>query len=141
MRRIRRSSMDEPRLEIMPLIDVIFLLLTFFVFALTLMVRAEVLDIRLPAIGAGQAPERAGLITVAVDDAGAVFVNGEGATTDTLVERIRLLQEQAEARGETVRIVVAADQEGRSGDLLAVLDLLASGGIGDVSVLGRPKDQ
>jgi biopolymer transport protein ExbD len=139
MRRIRRSSMDEPRLEIMPLIDVIFLLLTFFVFALTLMVRAEVLDIRLPAIGAGQAPERAGLITVAVDDAGAVFVNGEGATTDTLVERIRLLQEQAEARGEAVRIVVAADQEGRSGDLLAVLDLLASGGIGDVSVLGRPK--
>ena len=131
--------MDEPRLEIMPLIDVIFLLLTFFVFALTLMVRAEVLDVRLPTIGSGETPERTGLVTVAVDDAGGLFVNGDPVTTENLVERVRLLAEQAEARGEEVRIVVAADQNGRSGDLLSALDLLASGGIGDVSVLGRPR--
>jgi len=133
--------MDEPRLEIMPLIDVIFLLLTFFVFALTLMVRAEVLDVRLPTIGSGEAPERSGLVTVAIDDSGSLFVNGEAVTTENLVERVRLLAEQAEARGEQVRIVVAADQNGRSGDLLAALDLLASGGIGDVSVLGIPPSQ
>ena len=102
------------------------------------MVRAEVLDIRLPTIGAGEAPARTGLITVVVDDTGGLFVNGEGVTRDTLVERVRVLREQAEARGEEPRVVVAADQEGRSGDLLAALDLLASGGIGDVSVLGRP---
>jgi len=133
--------MDEPRLEIMPLIDVIFLLLTFFVFALTLMVRAEVLDVRLPTIGSGEAPERWGLVTVAIDDSGSLFVSGEAVSTENLVERVRLLAEQAEARGEQVRIVVAADQNGRSGDLLAALDLLASGGIGDVSVLGIPPSQ
>jgi len=133
--------MDEPRLEIMPLIDVIFLLLTFFIFALTMMVRAEVLNISLPAIGAGEAPQRSGLVTVGVDGQGSVFVNGEPVAPDALVQRVRLLIEQSEARGEQPRVVVAADQEGRSGDLLAILDRLATGGIGDVSVLGRPRSE
>ncbi len=38
--RIRRPQ-HEARVEIMPLIDVIFLLLTFFIYAMVLMVRAE----------------------------------------------------------------------------------------------------
>ena len=138
MRRVRRTAMDDPRLEIMPLIDVIFLLLTFFVFALTLMVRADVLDIRLPSIASGQTPQRAGLVTVSVDDVGGLFVDGERVTTASLAERVRTRVDALAASGMTARVVVAADENGRSGDLLAALDLLARGGLGDVSVLGRP---
>ena len=41
MRPLRRSE-HETRVEMMPLIDVVFLLLTFFIYAMVLMVRAEV---------------------------------------------------------------------------------------------------
>ena len=47
MRAIRRTD-HEMRIEIMPLIDVIFLLLTFFIYAMVLLVRAEMLPMELP---------------------------------------------------------------------------------------------
>ena len=40
MRALRRPDFDA-RIEIMPLIDVVFLLLTFFIYAMVLMIRAE----------------------------------------------------------------------------------------------------
>jgi len=42
MRRLIRSNSDDwaPRIEMTPLLDVVFLLLTFFIFSLVLMVRA-----------------------------------------------------------------------------------------------------
>ena len=46
MRPLRRSE-HETRVEMMPLIDVVFLLLTFFIYAMVLMVRAEVLPVPL----------------------------------------------------------------------------------------------
>ena len=46
MRPLRRTDHDT-RVEMMPLIDVGFLLLTFFIYAMVLMVRAEVLPVPL----------------------------------------------------------------------------------------------
>ena len=43
---IRRTD-HEARVEIMPLIDVIFLLLTFFIYAMVLMVRAALLPVEM----------------------------------------------------------------------------------------------
>ena len=53
MLRIRRNTHDF-RIEIMPLIDVIFLLLTFFIYAMVLMVRAELLPVEMHAFASGE---------------------------------------------------------------------------------------
>ena len=45
-----RTSLHEPRLEMTPLLDVVFLLLTFFAFSMLVMVRADVVDVDLPVI-------------------------------------------------------------------------------------------
>lgn len=117
-----------------PLIDVVFLLLTFFIFALVLMVRADVLDVKLPEIGAGEAP-KGELITIALDQDGRVLLEGEPTELSMLGERVRGLRlERPEAR-----LVIAVDREGRSGELIKLADTLAGEGLGEFSIIGtRP---
>ena len=73
----------------MPLIDVVFLLLTFFVFSMVLMVRADVLDLDLPVLGESGEGRQGSLITVALDERGELFVGGEPVSWEGLGERVR----------------------------------------------------
>jgi len=133
MIRVRRTS-PEPRMEMMPLIDVVFLLLTFFIFSLVLLVRVDVLDISLPTIGAGQPATMTDAITIALDRDGSLFVNAEPVTSEELGDRVRAIwSDQPEAT-----LVIAADTGGVSGDLLGLIDLLASEGLGEFAVIGSP---
>ncbi|HIB02032.1 MAG TPA: hypothetical protein EYO31_09310 [Phycisphaerales bacterium] len=66
MRPIRRTDYDT-RIEMMPLIDVIFLLLTFFIYAMVLMVRAEILPVPLESYISGTTAEPRQTISVTID--------------------------------------------------------------------------
>jgi len=129
--RIRRTS-PEPRVEMTPLIDVVFLLLTFFVFSMALLVRAQVLDLKLPQITGGEAPSE--VVTVAIDAEGRLFVEGEEATLDDLPARAGdRLQER-----EGAVLVVAVDEGADSGALIRVMNRLQAAGLSDFGIIGRP---
>ncbi len=133
MRHLRRSSLDV-RFEMAPLIDVIFLLLIYFIFVLVVMVRADILDVRLPTLSAGTPAERGVAITIALDQDGRLFVNGEETPRDGVAARVRELR--AESPG--AKLFVAADEGGRTGDVLTLIDLLAAEGLGEFQLLGTP---
>ena len=121
-------------MEMTPLLDVVFLLLTFFIFALVLMVRADVLGISLPRLGSAASASGSETITVALDAAGVVYVDGRAVALEGVTARIDALrQERPEAR-----LFVAVDQNGRSRDLLRLIDTMVGDGITDFSLLGRP---
>jgi len=121
-------------MEMTPLVDVVLLLLTFFIFSLVLMVRAEVLDVRLPALTAGQNAARSSFVTVAVDRSGQLFVDGEQTTIRELPADARTaLRHKPEAS-----LVIAVDGQLRSDRLLRVVDALAGAGLGEFSIIGRP---
>ena len=122
----------------MPLIDVIFLLLTFFVFAIALMVRADVLDVRLPEVASGTPATPGAIVTVAIDEEGVVFVDGEETALEDLVQRVQDRRDAAEAEGGAARVLVAPDENSRSGVVIRVIDALRYAGVGDISVMGRP---
>jgi biopolymer transport protein ExbD len=135
MRRARRT-MPEVRLEMTPLIDVVFLLLTFFIFAMLMMVRAQVLDVTLPTFGSGQPAQESAAITVTIDAAGEVYVDAEVVGTDGLIDAVRSkLDEKPEAK-----LNIAADTACPSGDLLGVIDLLSKNGFGAFQLFGTPED-
>lgn len=135
MRRARRT-MPEVRIEMTPMIDVVFLLLTFFIFAMLVMVRAQVLDVTLPTLGSGQPAEEGTAVTVTIDAGGGVFVNAELVGMDGLIEAVRTsLEEQPEAV-----LNIAADTSSSSGDLLGVIDLLSKNGFGAFQLFGSPED-
>jgi len=151
MLRVRRTS-QEPRVEMAPLIDVVFLLLTFFVFSLVLLTRVSVMDLDLPSIGSGGQSEAPQAIIVAVDAQALVYVDGEpvgqaSGEGEPLAETTRaaLLTaiQDAAAQGEPDEppiIRLEIDERGVSGALLRVLDALRAEGYEMVELVGTPSD-
>lgn len=135
-----------------PLIDVVFLLLTFFVFSIVLLTRVSVVELDLPVLGAGggDAPPRA--VIVAVDRAGMVFVAGRevgpsGEAGNPLPQSTRgalagAVREERDAivgaGGGDPPIRLEVDESGASGAMLRVLDAIRAEGFGAVELVGRP---
>lgn len=117
-----------------PLIDVVFLLLTFFLFAMMVMVRVDILGVRLPTISAGSPAEERSIVAVTLSAEGAASIDGEALGLDALVARV--LERKGE-NPETI-VFVAADRACEAGALLGVLDRFAQAGIADVSLVGTP---
>ncbi len=118
------------------MIDVVFLLLTFFIFAMVMMVRADVLDLRLPTLGSGDTAPRTGMIIIAIDTDGSITLDAEPAELETIAELVATrIAETSDAR-----VIIATDEDAPAGRVFAVLDRLNAVGISDVSVFGRPAD-
>ncbi len=132
MRRLRRLN-TATSIELTPMIDVVFLLLTFFIFSVALMVRADVLGVTLPEIASGQQAERVEPITVTLQADGSVRLMGEPVERSALIEAIRALhQERSDAP-----VLLAADVQAGAGQLIELADALVAAGITRFSVVGR----
>jgi biopolymer transport protein ExbD len=90
----------------MPLIDVVFLLLTFFIYAMVLMIRAEVLPVPFETYISGEAatPKPAVSITIAVD--GNIYVGTKVVTLDELIVAVH---EKIAEKPETSLYLVMED--------------------------------
>lgn len=120
-----------------PLVDVVFLLLTFFVFAMVLMVRAEVLDVTLPTLGSGEAAQRVEGVTITLDAYGNVYVDAVPVEKPAMIEVVReRLADRPEAR-----INIAADTDCPAGELLGVIDRLSEAGLGAFQLFGTPGEE
>jgi len=137
MQRVRRNT-EGVRLDMMPMIDVVFLLLTFFVFAMVLMVRLDVSEIRLPVGRAGEGTlERTPAITVSLSTEGELAINGESTESNDLVDSLRGLLEAS----PDSEVFIAADEGSSTGDLFELMDTLKAAGISDLRFLRRPSGQ
>jgi len=68
----------------MPLVDVIFLLLTFFIYCLVTMVRAEILPVQLQSLTTGRAAEPTAIVAVTIDARGELYYNRAPIEPDAL---------------------------------------------------------
>jgi biopolymer transport protein ExbD len=118
-------------MEMTPLIDVVFLLLTFFVLSIVLMVRADAFDIELPEAAGEGAAQSTDVIDVVLNPEGGVRVDGEPVAKDRVVE---LLMQLLEARPEAI-VRLAADENSRSGDFIRLQKQIWGAGIRRVSIL------
>ena len=132
MRRLRRDS-DEVRIELTPMIDVVFLLLTFFVFSIVMMVRADVLNVELPELASGVPAERVEPITIAVGGDGEILINREATAMDAVVDVVSGLREES----PNAPIVLAVDVQSSSGVLIELADRVTGGGLGSFAILGQ----
>jgi biopolymer transport protein ExbD len=137
MVRLRRQRI-ETRVEIMPLVDVIFLLLTFFIYAMMLMVRAEMVPVNLPELQSGVPATPAPAVTISIDAAGALYVDREPVAP----EDIRAVILRRVADDPDTIVYIAADERGDEDRLPIFIDLydrLANAGL-TLKIVGRPKD-
>lgn len=121
---------EEVRLEIIPLIDVIFCILTFFILAAVGLTRQQALDLDLPAAATSEplpAPESSGLserFYVSIDAFGNIYYEQQQIDIQLLYDLL-LQHQQFYPNG---LIVLYASQQTDYGRVVQVLDLLRSVG-------------
>src|SRR3954468_21092746 len=134
--KIKIPARKKARIEIIPLIDVIFFLLaTFVLFTLSLN-RIQSVPVDLPqAAPSNQQNNKDDSVTIQVSGEGAIFWNRELIDMSEVPSRISLYKTQT----EDPRILVAGDERARFGTTVAVLDEIRKAGIQKFSVETHPR--
>lgn len=133
---MRRTTTPDVRLDLAPLIDVVFLLLTFFLFAMLLMVRADALDLRLPGVAQGTPATPSDPLRLTLSADGSLLLNAEPVERADLADAIAAQRERSGNPEQPV--LLAVDERCESGRLIGVIDTLTGAGITEFSVLGTP---
>jgi biopolymer transport protein ExbD len=118
------SQMEEARIELIPLIDVIFCILTFFLLAALQLTRQQAVNVDLPQAETGTVQMEELKLFVSVDQLGQTYVDKQPVTREQLYQ---LLLTYKRARPEGL-IVLSASKMASYNDVMQVLDLLRSVG-------------
>ena len=133
--KIKVPVRKKARIEIIPLIDVIFFLLaTFVLFTLSLN-RILSVPVDLPTSTPSKEEKKDDTVTIQVSGEGAIFWNRELIDMTEVPSRIAYYKTQT----EDPRILVAGDERARFGSTIAVLDEIRKAGIQKFSVETRPR--
>ncbi|MFI4872069.1 MAG: ExbD/TolR family protein [Phycisphaerales bacterium JB061] len=132
-----RTKLPEARLEMLPLLDVVFLLLTFFAFALMVMVRADTVDVQLPVIDpTGSARSGPPPIVVSLADDGKFALNGEFLDEAAVPDAVS----EAVTQNPDSPVVLEIDIGSPSGKLIELVQNLRSVGVEKFSILGNQRE-
>lgn len=115
------------RVDMSPLIDIVFLLLIFFAVTTTFLEQSAI-DLELPESSTSQATETTRIV-VEIVASGEIRMQGEVVTAEQLEARVRDLSEQ-----ERERITVRADSHIEYGLAVQVIDALRNAGAGGISL-------
>lgn len=123
------------RIEIVPLIDIIFFLLATFVMVSLSMIKNQGIPVNLPSAASSSAQERKDFSAITVTAAGEYFFNKDAVTLEQLVERLKTVR-SAEAEP---RVFINADEKAEFGKASAVLDEVRKLGISKVAIETKTK--
>jgi biopolymer transport protein ExbD len=117
------------RVEMLPLIDVVFLLLVFFIYAMVSMVVHRGLAVELPAAGTAAVDTREYLsITLTADQE--IFVDGEPVAPADVAQRV---QHVLLTKAPECPVYIDGDRQAGLGSAVELLDRLRRAGIRKVS--------
>lgn len=115
------------RVEMLPLIDVVFLLLVFFIYAMVSMVLHRGLTVDLPAAGTA-ALETGDYVSISIDAQNALYLNGEAVEAEGLAARVLALRKDSKQP-----VFIEGDAQADLGRAIQLLDDLKKNGIEEVS--------
>ena len=119
MRILENDQEDEFEINILPMIDVIFAILAFFIVSTLFLTRTEGLPVNLPQTDTSE-PQEPADFTVTIDADGNLFLGETPTTEDTLRTQIT---EQLEPEQESL-ITIKADEQTYHGQVITVMDEL-----------------
>ena len=129
----------------MPLLDVVFLLLTFFIYAMAVMVRVEALEVGLAPVAGGNGPGDAVQHVLRIEPAGELTYNDQpldAAALDALLRELALDQSQPRLfvalTDPNDNDAPAAPSVDRGVVMWQVLQAIEAAGLRNVAIVGRP---
>ena len=121
------------RVEFLPMIDVVFLLLVFFIYAMLSMVVHRGIEVTLPTGGTTQVNQKE-YVNITIDAQNQISVDGRIVILDELILQVKETMSQLQTDNENqTPIFIAGDQASDLGIALKVLDRLRAAGYAAVS--------
>ncbi len=127
-----RRKRDIPRVDLTPMVDVVFLLLIFFMISTTF-VETPGITIELPEGGAQVVQKEPEEIRVYLNRQGEIHLHEQKVTLAEL--RLRLQEHAGQAQKTT--FVLMADREARHGTVVELMDLARATGFGKLAIATR----
>jgi biopolymer transport protein ExbD len=128
------SDGAEARIEIIPLIDIMFFLLASFMLVSLSMVNLKTVKVNLPTATSAGSETKRDFVDISVDKAGSAYLNKREVDDNELVGALAGFRKA----NPDVRIIISGDTEARHGDVIHVLDLVHLAGIDKVAFEIRP---
>jgi biopolymer transport protein ExbD len=130
---LRPANRDEPEINLTSLIDVVLLLLVFFMVS-TSFVRESELTIRLPEVSeSARETIETGELAIAVAATGAYYVNGR-ALVDNRPMTLRAAIKKLVPNADDARLTITADGDASHQSVVTVMDVAGKLGFVEISI-------
>lgn len=123
---------ESPQFMIIPMIDIIFFLLVFFMMNSMETVTQKALDVRLPQAKTASAATTMPLI-VTLDEKGHITRDGKPVSLEELKEQVT----QAVKENPNTAVILQADERAVHGQVVAIMDILKGAGIHKLSIAAQ----
>lgn len=127
-----KESDEEVAISLTSLIDVIFLLLIFFMVTTTIIDPSKRLDIQLPEAKAASIDTKSTPVSIEMGQHGDITLDGEKVSLPTLEARLRAMGSQGKKAA-----LVRADRRLDYGRVVAVLGICRASGLQDIGIAVR----
>jgi biopolymer transport protein ExbD len=129
----RHATKDEPEINITPMLDIVFIMLIFFIVT-TSFIRETGVEVEKPqALTAEPRPQ--GNVLIAIRDNDEIWMNKQQVE----IHQVRPEVERAKAENPESAVVLIADRGARTGMLVEVMDQVQAAGINRISVSAEPE--
>ena len=134
--RFRRARDDETRLGIAPLIDIVFLLLIFFMVTSHFDVATGV-RIRLPKVSKRVLSQKSNRVALVIDRSGQAYFEGKKVNDKSLSKRLEYLVNE---KG-LISLILQADRDVRHGIVVHMMDLAKKAGVHNIMIAAHWKSK
>ena len=118
MRLSEDTEIASPRVNILPMIDVIFAILAFFIMSTLYLTRAEGLPVNLPQ-AVTSTPQNPIDVTLTITAGGELFLGNDAVALADLADRVRKI-----ASERSILVTIRADETVNLGRVVAAMDQL-----------------
>ena len=125
---------EDARIEIVPLIDIMFFLLAAFMLVSLSMVNMKSIKVNLPTATAATADSKRDFLNISVDKAGALFLDKKLVGQNELATTLASMH----ATNSALRVFISGDKDARHGEIVRALDIVRNAGIEKVAFEIRP---
>lgn len=130
MRGRKQRPTDEADVDLTPMLDVVFILLIFFIVT-AVFLQEEALPLEPPPPQTDTPSDPVPVILIRVDDENRVYVNGR----PSLVESVRANIERLRAESPESSVIIQAHPDAKNGTVIRIRDQAASASIDRVNVI------
>jgi biopolymer transport protein ExbD len=131
----RRRMKDAPRVDLTPMVDVVFLLLIFFMISTTF-IETQGLTIKLPKASASKVPKQDKEVQVYLSKDGDIFLHEEQLSLEQLQVK---LAGYGESAGRTMFLLMA-DREAQHGGVVQLMDLAKRSGFEKLAIATEKRE-